>query len=156
MKSIFKNKNFLFAILGAVTGLLLLIYSSIGNTTTQVNEPTTSYPNEEVESYTSSLEKKVSDHISKINGVSNVSVVITIDGSNEKIYATNGSSKDYVITKDSTGNENALILTEINANVRGIAVVCNYGNNEALRQQIIEMLSSLFNIGANRISVMPA
>jgi stage III sporulation protein AG len=156
MKKLLKNKNILFALLGVITGVLLLIFGSINDTSSHTVSPQTSFSSEELESYTTSLEKKVSDHISKINGVSDVSVILTIDGSNEKVYATNGSGKDYVITKDSTGNENALILTEINATVRGIAVVCDYGQDQTLRQQIIEMLSSLFNIGANRISVMPA
>ena len=156
MKKILQNKNLLFAMLGVAVGVLLLVFGSYSSNEVKASEQQNNYSNEELESYTSTLERKVGEHISKIKGINQVSVILTIEGTNEKVYATNGGSKDYVITKDSGGNENALILTEINASVRGIAVVCDYGGNETLKQQIIEMLASLFNIGTNRISVMPA
>ncbi len=156
MKKLLSNKNLLVVVLAVLCGVLLIIFGSIGDGK-NVNEEdvaNASYPGKELESYTSALEKRVTEHIERINGVSNVSVLITIEGTNEKVYATEGSGKDYVIIKDSSGSENAVVLTEINASVRGIAVVCDYGENNELRQQIITMLSSLFNIGSNRISVM--
>ena len=156
MKKLFKNKNVAFSLLGVLLGGLLIVFGMLTPSDKSENSETNLYPSNEIESYTSSLENKISEHLEKINGVSKVSVIITIDGSNEKVYATNGTNKDYVITKDSNGNENALVLTEIIATVRGIAVVCDYNNNNELKQQIISMLSSLFNIGTNRISVMSA
>ena len=81
-------------------------------------------------------------------------MLVTVEISKEKVYATTGGDRDFVIITDSNGNESALTVAEINASVRGIAVVCNYGENEALKKEIIGMLASLFNIGTNRISVM--
>ena len=154
------KKNVYILILGVVFGVFLIIMSCINYSEdkdvniTDTNLP--EYGSAELESYTASLEKKVKSVVERISGVTNVSVLITIEGTNEKVYATNGSNKDYVIIKDESGNESALSLMEINANVRGIAVICNYGGNEDIRQQIIEMLTSVFNIGANRVSVISA
>ena len=156
MKKILENKNIIMIVLGVIAGIILIIFGSIKNADNSDIEETleSKYSSEELESYTASLETKVKEHIERIGGVSNVNVIITIDGSNETVYATDGGSKDYVIIKDNSGNESALSLMEINATVRGIAVVCDYGHDEVLKQQIIEMLASLFNIGTNRISVM--
>lgn len=153
----FKNKNVLVIVIGCVCGLLLILLGNVSEK--EKNEVTVNenlYTSEELEGYTDALEKKVSSLISSIGGVSDVNVLVTVEISKEKVYATTGDNKDYVIITDASGNESALTVAEINANVRGIAVVCNYGGNEALKMEIINMLASLFNIGSNRISVMSA
>lgn len=155
MKKILQNKNIAFAVLGVALGLILVIIGNIDSdvdTTSVDHSPT--YTSNELETYTENLEAKVRNILSKIGGVSNVDVIISIDGSSESVFATEGSNKDFVIIKDSSGNESALQVMEINATVRGIAVVCDYGNDENLKVQIINMLAALFNIGSNRISVI--
>ncbi len=152
-----KNKNVLVIVIGCVCGLLLILLGNVSekdNSEGAVNE--SMYSTEELEGYTEALEKKVTSLISHIGGVSDVNVLVTVEISKEKVYATAGDNKDYVIITDASGNESALTVAEINANVRGIAVVCNYGENEALKMELINMLASLFNIGSNRISVMAA
>ncbi len=153
IKKLLKNKNVVTVLLAVAVGVLLIIFGFLKDSEPSQNNEVNQYSDAELESYTSTLEEKVEKHLEKIDGVNNVSVILTIEGTNEKVYATNGS-KDYVVIKDSSGNENALMLSEINAQVRGIAVVCDYGSNEQLKQEIIAMLASLFNIGTNRISVI--
>ena len=153
--NLFKNKNLLIIAIGCICGFLLIIFGSFDSdekSQPSVNENI--YSSEELEGYTETLEKRVTELISHIGGVSDVNVLVTVEISNEKVYATTGDNKDYVIITDSSGNESALAVAEINASVRGIAVVCDYGGNEALKKEIIEMLASLFNIGTNRISIM--
>lgn len=158
IKKLFSNKNATVLILGAVAGILLILFGSLGgsekNKNAQVQQ--NDYTSQELESYTENLEKKIEKHIEKIGGVSNVSVIVTIEGTKETVYATEGVNKDYVTVKDSEGNESAIRLMEINANIRGIAIVCDYGNDETIKQEMIRMLSSLFGIGTNRISVLQA
>lgn len=159
MKKLLKYKNALTVIIAVVVGILLVIFGSLKSDNEKNEESLNDIPqytSDGLESYTTSLEERIEKHIEKIAGVKNVSVLLTMESSNEKIYATDGASKDYIIIKDSSGNENAIQLSEISAQVRGIAVVCDYGNDDELRQQIITMLSSLFSIGTNRISVMAA
>jgi stage III sporulation protein AG len=156
-KKLLENKMLLMIILGVLTGALLIIFGSVDsdkNTDTRLPS-SAEYGGQELESYTQNLEKRITELIERVGGVSNVSVLLTVDASNETVYATEGVNKDYVITKGKDGSEEAIRIMEINSTVRGIAVVCDYGGNEELRVQIIEMLSSLFCIGTNRISVMP-
>ena len=156
LSKIFKNKNTLIIIFGMLLGGILIIYGNSDKSSGDfpiTNE--NNYTSSELEIYTETLENKVSKFLEKIGGVSNVSGIITIENSKENVYATEGSNFDYVILQDSSGNQSTIKLTEINATVRGIAVVCNYSSEE-LRQQMISTLASLFNIGTNRISVINA
>lgn len=155
MPEFFKKKNILVLVIGCVCGLLLIFLGGLkGDEKEVINTAENIYTSDELEGYTEALEKKISSLLSHIGGVSDVNVLVTVEISKEKVYATTGDNKDYVIITDSSGNESALTVAEINASVRGIAVVCNYGGNEVLKKELIDMLASLFNIGANRISIM--
>ena len=85
MKSLFKNKNALLIFLGVIVGVLFIILNSVDSEKSTEIAENTSYPTAELESYTATLENKVCEHIEKINGVSNVSVLITIEGTNAEL-----------------------------------------------------------------------
>jgi len=157
LKDIFKNKKILLSAVACLCGMLLILLGSFDSGDKKKTLDTeVSYTSDELDSYTASLEKRIGALVGKIDGISDVTALVTVDASKESVYATSGANRDYVIIKDSSGNESALKLSEINATIRGIAVVCDYGGDEALKKQIIELLSSLFGIGSNRISVMQA
>lgn len=158
IENIIKNKKLIFPILGVVLAMLLF-FSSNSETPSQtstLNEYKAKYDSEQLKTYTEQLEEKIASFLGEISGITNVSVILTVESSSETVYATQGSNSDYVLVKDSKGNENAIPLTEISAKIRGIAVVCDYGENESLKKTVIELLSNLFDVGANRISVLPA
>ncbi len=154
----FKNKKVLMIVAGVAAGLCLIFAGSLQNNekSSSVASKEELYSSEELTVYTEKLEKRVESIIENIAGVKDADVLITFESSKENVYASNGENRDFVIIQNSDGSESGIKLMEINAKVRGIAVVCNYGGNEALRGEIIEMLTSLFNIGSNRISVMPS
>ncbi len=152
---ILKNKKILMIIAGVLCGICLIVAGRLGgdeNPAYPASSPL--YPSEEVKVYTEQLEKRLESLLSGIGGVRSVDVMITLESSNENVYATSGANSDFVILQSSNGSESGIKLTEINAKVRGVAVVCDYGGSEEMKMQIIEMLTSLFNIGSNRISVI--
>lgn len=159
MKKIIKNKNFIMMLLGVVCGIALFVIGftsdSSSNTLKQAPDQPT-YDSMELKNYTDTLEEKIEKFLSQIKGISNVTVLLTVESSGETVYATEGENSDYVIIKNSDGTESAIPLTEITAKIRGIAIVCNYGENEKLKITVIELLASLFDIGANRISIISA
>ena len=133
----FKKKNAAVLLIGCICGLLLIFLGSMKGEEKELISPTeNAYTSDELEGYTDTLEKKISSLLSHVGGVTDVNVLVTVDISKEKVYATTGDKKDYVIITDSSGNESALTVAEINACVRGIAVVCNYGANETLKKEI--------------------
>lgn len=159
IEKIIKNKNMLLPFLGIILAIVLFISGAFGNETAAPltgNRYTAEYTSEELKTYTEQLEEKIENFLNEINGITNATVILTVESSSETVYATQGENSDYVLIKDSKGNENAIPLTEISAKIRGIAVVCDYGGNERLKMTVIELLASLFDLGSNRISILPA
>ena len=108
-----------------------------------------------VDEYVSSLENRVKALIEKMDGVSNVDVMITVDCGGELVLArdqtyTDGqlTSSKYVLEEGGT-----VTLKEIQPYPRGVAVVCNGGGDPIIQAKIINMLCSLFGISATRVSV---
>ena len=153
-----KNKNTLLVIIGILFALMIFFSGALDSSATDLQQGSnaTKYDSEELKTYTERLEEKIALFLDGINGISNVSVILTVESSSETVYATQGENSDYVLIKDAEGNENAIPLTEISAKIRGIAIVCNYGKNESLKLEVIELLSKLFNVGSNRISLLSA
>lgn len=159
MKKILKNKNFIMIVLGILCGVALFALGSTDNGDSSNKKSTTdqlTYDSAELKTYTEALEYKIENFLSQIKGLSNVTVILTVESSGETVYATEGENSDYVIIKDSDGSESAIPLTEITAKIRGIAVVCDYGENDKLKMTVIELLASLFDVGSNRISIISA
>lgn len=152
-----KFKSYILPILGVVLAAILVLFG--GNDKKEAESVQTrspDYESQELVTYTESLEDKIESFLTEIKGITNVSVILTVESSTETVYATQGTNSDYVVLKDSDGNENAIPLTEISAKIRGIAVACDYGGDETLKMTVIELLAALFDIGTNRISVLPA
>ena len=143
-----KNKRMLI-ISGAVIGIILVIVSFI--------VPAKEKERENVTYYSTELEEKICSLISSVSGVSDVSVMVTMDSGNEKVYAQNTDKtaertvSDYaVISGEKTG---ALELKEIYPKVRGVAVVCGGGDSPEIKEKIISLLTSALGIASNRITV---
>ena len=153
-----KNKKLLIPFLGALLAIAMLIpsWGSNEDTTAYNKDYHPEYDSDELKTYTERMEEKIEAFLEEINGITEVSVILTVESSSETVYATQGANSDYVLVKDAKGNENAIPLTEISAKIRGIAVVCDYGGNERLKMTVIDLLSALFDLGANRISVLSA
>ena len=111
--------------------------------------------------------EEIEDFLENVYGAGEVEIMITYDSSKEYIYAkdTNENTRDknninneinykseHIIIKED-GNEKGLMIKEIYPEIRGIAVVCDGGNNPVIKEQLVSILSALFGINTNRISV---
>jgi stage III sporulation protein AG len=156
------DRKLLFIFLLGVFGIILIVLSSSGNqdnTDTNNTVEITSFNESE---YIAELEKKLSEMISLISGAGNAKVIITLECDYETVYAKDGSlSKDdnstdedseYIII-DREKNQSGLLLKTVTPKVRGIAVVCEGGDNQYVRNAVTEMLTAVLDVGVNRISV---
>lgn len=112
------------------------------------------------------LEDKVSEIINSIDGAGETKVMITISETTEYIYATNDKDtrksnnenndttfeNDYVIM-EKDNNDTGLLIKKIEPKVRGVAVVCEGGNNATVQNQIYSAVSAVLNISTSRISI---
>ena len=92
--------------------------------------------------------------------------MITVSETTEYIYAENdkenrknsdsandlSNQSDYVII-NADDNDTGLLLKTIEPKIRGVAIVCDGGNNEFVQQQIYSAVSAVLNISTSKISI---
>ena len=156
-----KSKSFLYIVLALAAGVALLLLPGSGGTESKtVSAPSAS-------EYTAALEKKVASLIGELDGVKDCSVV-TLAAGYEYLYASDGrishtydesgallgdeETREYIFAA-TDGNTQPVVISERMPTVEGVAVVCK-GATAVTEQKIISLLSALFNIKSNKISVI--
>ena len=165
-----KNPKLLI-IMGAC-GVVLLIFSggfgSQEETEVKSNQDTL----ELTENYRENLEESVLKIVKGISGDKNATVVVTLESgirydyadsynetssnsSNEKSKnESSSSSKTYLTFKNDEGGEAPLVVTEIMPEVRGVAIVCTGGDNEALAEKIKNAVTAALDITSKRVYIV--
>lgn len=134
---IIKSDKSVKIILAAGAALMLLIaFGGFFGGSSKTEE--TGYSRAELSEYEARLEKRLSDILSEIKGIGKTEVMITIDGAEQTEY---GKSKDMLISVKAP-------------QVRGVIVVCEGGDNIAVREKVINAVSGVFGISTTRISVI--
>ena len=136
-----KNKILICSLV--IIGVLLLLISSF-DFSKKDEKDTSSYL------YTEALEKKIEEFLKKVDGIYEAKVIVTLDTTEEKVYAQNSSGLDYILT-----NEGAPIsITEIYPTVRGVAIACTNGDEDETKMKITELISAYLGISSNRIKIV--
>ena len=134
----------------ALAGVLLLVFGGAdGGTAAKQSETDLLAATEE---YRLSLEKELTDLCASVRGVGRVELTLTLDGSAYAVYATDPVSggEKYV----TVGGAPVLLSHEYPA-VRGVALVCDGGDDPAAVSELTALLSAALNIGCNRIYISP-
>lgn len=154
-------------IIAGFLGIALILLSNIFTSPKDKKDIEISVPKFDADAYRIELESRLADIISHIDGAGNTGVMITLEGGREYVYAQNtrhdtssdsdkvqnsGESEYYTVKSDSQG-ETPILVYEREPKVRGVIVVCSGGGNEAVREKIIEAVSSIFSIPKTNISV---
>lgn len=148
------SKGIIFIVAAGIGLALILLPGLIPEKKTAENEEST----EEVTYYTEKLEEKLSELLSSARGVGKAKVVVTLDKTEEYVYAKNESKSnsqsaaEYVIISGGSGEE-PILITEIYPKVRGVAVVCAGGEDAAVRKRVTELICAALGISANKIAV---
>ncbi|MCD7846822.1 MAG: hypothetical protein LUG49_02145 [Oscillospiraceae bacterium] len=105
--------------------------------------------------YAEELKLQLEEIISKIDGVGDVTVMLTIESSASYVYTTD-IDKDELETKTETviiGNKEALIERIDNPQVSGVLVVCTGGDRAVIQEQVIKAVSTVLDIPSNKVYV---
>ena len=159
------DKRLKIIVIIGVIGVALLIMSEAFNSDTVATEGVNVSVN--TQEYAKAVEKELSHIISKIEGAGECSVMVTMDCGIETIYATqeessydfddDSESRDnsvsYVVINSPSGGKQALVIKEIQPKLRGIIIVCEGGNNSKVKMNIINAVSSAFDISSTKSSV---
>lgn len=111
-----------------------------------------------------SLEDKLADLLSKVEGAGEVEVILTVASGEEVIYqldenrsvADNSTNEDLhtVTVTDSQRNQNGLIKQVNPETYKGAIILCHGANDPTVRLAIVEAISRITGLGANCISIL--
>lgn len=103
-----------------------------------------------------STSDKLSRILSKISGAGEVSVYLSEASSKEYVYQedSGSNSTDTVLITDASRNESGLVKQENAPIYRGAIIVCKGADNPAVQLSIVEAVSNVTGLGADKISVL--
>lgn len=137
-----------------VIGILMILlggyFSEKGKKEVSENARSFSYSE-----YEKDIEERISEIVSEIGGISEVSVMVTLESTSSYLYAENSNDEnsEYVTVRDKDGNESGVIISENAPGIRGVAVVCSGGDVPEKRLEIIRLVCALLGIPQNRVYV---
>ncbi len=154
-----KNSKTKILVIAGIIGILLILLSEISLPSSKKE---TEITKTDYTAYVNELDDKLNSLISSIDGVGKCKVMITLKSTSENVYAKNiqnsqsessaSQNSEYVIY-DGKDGDRPILIQENFPEIEGIAIVCSGGDNTAVRERVIQCVSSLFNISSNRISV---
>lgn len=137
---------------GILLGLVLLAVGGL-RPSTDVGVQSETDDAAQTEAYVSAQEEKIRDFCSRVEGVGEVSVTVSLESGYRRVYAKENGS--YLSVASLSGG-NTVCLSEEPPVIGGIAIVCDGGGDPAVRQRLIGLLRAAYGIGANKIYVAPS
>ena len=127
--------------------------------------------------YTYKLEERLEEILRKVEGIGDVEVMITLQGSKElvilkdqpfteerinesdgeggkRISYNHSYEENTIMVENEDGSKTPYVLKEIEPQVEGIVVIASGGNNAPIINQIIEAAQVLFGVPAHKVKVM--
>ena len=145
-------RKYQYVLLVIAAGVVLLLLPSGGRDSPEA-------PPAQVEG-TSFFEEKLEAVLSQVEGAGKTKVVLTLDGGSRQVLARNqdregdgGSSNTVVTVGKGSGAQDVVPLQTVAPQFRGALVVCPGGGNAQVRLKLMEAVSALTGLGADRISV---
>lgn len=174
LKKLCRKENLL--VVGLVGAILLVISFPTDRKNTQpVKEPEKTVAEESVTSTKQSIERKLEEVLSQVDGVGRVKILITYKSSSEKVVLqdletdtsteeeTDGSQtrknndrnirEETVYDKTDSG-ETPYVVKELEPEIEGVLVAAEGGGNSQTAKNISDAIMALFNIEAHKIKVM--
>ena len=160
-------------------GIVLILCSVDSNdkskSSAEITNDTVSYEYD-TEEYEKQLENRLKDLLEQVDGVGAVEVMVTVKATSKKVVLTeNPYSKsslnesdaeggvrvseemseddNTVYITDENGNTSPYVINEIMPEIEGVAIIAKGGDVPETKEKIINVVKSLFDIEANKISI---
>ena len=159
-----KGRKILIA--GALAVMILLLLSTVSCNKTEQN--TVLGQTENAAEIEESLERRIKALVSRIDGVGEVSVMVTLDTVSEQVYEKDVKSGSSSVSnsgsvQSSTENQTEVVLSgtskqplqigTIQPKVRGAAIVCEGAADPVIREKVTTAVAKALNIGISRVYV---
>lgn len=142
-------------------GLILMMIPNENKSKTtskQNEEKTIQYP------AATSLEDKLSQLLSNVEGAGRVEVMLTIASGEEVVYQidenrsiadSSNNSNSHTVTVTNSDREQEGLVKQVNpATYKGAIILCHGADDPTVRLQIVEAVSRITGLGTNCISVL--
>ena len=116
--------------------------------------------------YAAETESKLEELLSKIKGVGSAELILSVEGSEEYVYAEeletaneNNESesaekyKNKLFVSDHGGNKDAVIKKVINPRFNGALVICEGGGDAYIKERVIKAVSAALDLPTSKICV---
>ena len=158
-------------IIMGIFGIFLIGVSSVFGGEKKETETVKSTINFSEEDYCEDLENKVKRIVTDITGDKKPTVVVTLKSGIKYSYAdslkeddesrtgenseeiSKSSSKTYITVKTRDGGEEPLIVTYTMPEIRGVAVICDGGDDDEIGEKIKNAVTAAFNITSKRVFI---
>ena len=169
IKKIIENPKYLVII--GVCGIVLIFLSSLFTSASNNSNTQNTSSTYTVEQYQKELQSNIENVVRGITGDDNPTVIITLESGIKYSYASadetdkssaTGSTSDqsseskkqsYITVRTADGGEQALIVTEIMPQIRGVAIICKGGNIEQTAEKIKNAVTAALNITSKRVYI---
>lgn len=154
-------QKYKYVLLVALAGVILLLWPTGGG---KGEIPPQAVPESEADLFQlSSLERRMEQALSQVEGVGEVSVVLTLKETPRQVVAQDGSAAEgngetrreltTVLASGGTGVQQPVVLQQLSPAYQGALVVAQGGGDPQVRLAICQAVSALTGLGADRISV---
>lgn len=148
-----------------LAGVLLLLWPG-GEKKTDEEPPvavTTQGPEEDFS--VSALEEKLARTLSKVRGAGDVSVMLTVQGGSRRVLAQDAKntrsadggsevqSTTVVVSGGAGAGEGPVLVQQLYPRFQGALVVCSGGGDADVRLKLMEAVSALTGLGADKITI---
>lgn len=169
-----KNMNNKGLVIIFIIGIsLLLVPSSLTNKTKNEQKEADMTPSIQYQAYEKHLEKQLSGILSTVHGISDVSVMITLEDSGETYYAQNETSEtklsedgthadnihsksNNLALKNESGNrQTPIFLKSGMPKISGVLITAKGVDSPSAQSDIKSAVRAVLNVSAHRIQVLP-
>lgn len=112
--------------------------------------------------YAERLEASIAGLVSRVGGVSDVTVAVTLERGFEYVYAADShseagqsgsESETKYITVGNGSSEGTVYITEKLPVIGGIGIVCRGGSDPTVQRKLLALISAAYNVGTNKIYI---
>ena len=106
------------------------------------------------------MEERLAAILSGIEGAGRVQVLLTEDAGKQTLYQTDVQDEDSrrredtVLVEDAARQETGLVRQTLEPKYRGAVILCDGADNSTVRLAIVEAVSCVTGLGADRICVL--
>ena len=150
-----------YALIVLLVGILLLYAGGGARDRPESNQPSGT---EEAGFDLDSFEQKLTDKLSKIAGIGRVELMLSLDQTEESVYAVNtrqtsGSDSrsresDVSVVSNGSYGETPVTVKRVLPVFRGAVVLCDGADDASVRLSVTQAVSTVCGIGADKVTVL--